>query len=81
MAGRDGLREIDSFKVRRLREGLMLSQEELAWRVGVTHNTIYRIEHAHPAYVQPRVLRALASALEVSKQDLRPSERVLHVIT
>ena len=56
-------------KLRELREERSLSMRELAELAGITHQTIYRIEHGQRE-VQPRTRRKLAAALAVEPREL-----------
>jgi transcriptional regulator with XRE-family HTH domain len=57
--------------VRELRERRMLSQQELAYRAGVSLFTIQRIERGQGS-VRPKTGRAIAAALGVGVEDLLP---------
>ena len=57
-------------KLRELREERSLSMRELADMAGITHQTVYRIEHGQ-MNVQPRTRRKLAAALGVEPGELR----------
>jgi transcriptional regulator with XRE-family HTH domain len=56
-------------RLRELREESSLSMRELAALAGITHQTVYRIEHGQQS-VQPRTLRKLADVLGVAPKEL-----------
>ncbi len=51
-----------------LREEKVLSQRELARMAGLTHTTVWRLEHGHEA--RPGTIRKVASVLGVEPRDL-----------
>ncbi len=51
-----------------LREDKVLSQRELARMAGLTHTTVWRLEHGHEA--RPGTIRKVASVLGVEPRDL-----------
>jgi transcriptional regulator with XRE-family HTH domain len=61
--------EVNVEKLRELREARALSMRELAERSGVTHQTIYRLEHGQ-RNAHPRTVRHLAEALGVEPLEL-----------
>lgn len=61
--------EVDGEKIRRLREGRVLSQRELARLAGVTHTTLWRLENGFRE-ARPKTIRKLARALEVEPPEL-----------
>jgi len=62
-------------RLKELREERSLSMRELAERAGVTHQTIYRLEHAEgKSNVHPRTRRRLAEALGVQPRELEDGE-------
>ena len=65
---------IDGEKVRAVREGVFLSQRELAERACLNHNTVWRIEGSGATDVHPRTIRKLAEALSVDPTSLTPGE-------
>jgi len=60
---------VDSLKIKDLREGLGLTLEELADKVGVSANQLSKIERG--AGTRPKTLKRLAAALEVGADTLR----------
>lgn len=51
-----------------MREDNVLSQRELARLAGVTHATLWRLEHGYAA--QPRTIRKIAEALGVEPKKI-----------
>ena len=62
--------EVNSIKLRELREDRTLSARELAELAGVHYNTILRLEN-NQGGAQPRTLRKIAAALDVDPRELR----------
>ena len=63
--------EIDGVRLKELREESSLSMRELAELAGITHQTVYRLEHTPgKVNVQPRTRRRLAQALGVTPREL-----------
>jgi DNA-binding XRE family transcriptional regulator len=63
------LLQVDSDKLRRLREGKVLTMEQIAELAGVSYNTVYRLEHGRSGARQ-RSIKALARVLGVAPQEL-----------
>lgn len=57
-------------RVRQLRQGLGLSAEQLAQRIGYTSSYVYRIEHGQVASPSYRVVRSLSKVLGVPMTEL-----------
>jgi transcriptional regulator with XRE-family HTH domain len=64
--------KIDGAKVRAAREQRFFSQRELAGKVGINHNTIWRIEGGGSVEVHPRTIRKIGEALSVDPASLTP---------
>jgi transcriptional regulator with XRE-family HTH domain len=64
-----GWRTIDGEKLKRLRQGRMLSQLDLMKRTGLSQATISNLETG-ARKAQPRTVRKLAEALSVEVKDL-----------
>ncbi len=60
--------EVDVDKLKRLREYKVLSQRDLARMAGLTHTTVWRLEHGHEA--RPGTIRKVAGVLGVEPRDL-----------
>lgn len=56
-------------KLKRLREGRVLSQRELARMAGLTHQTVWRYENGS-TNAHPRTIRKIAGVLGVQPKDL-----------
>jgi transcriptional regulator with XRE-family HTH domain len=65
--------EVDTEKLRKLRRGAALSQQELAELAGTTQETISRLERGHHA-ARGRTLRRLSGALGVEPKELMKGE-------
>jgi transcriptional regulator with XRE-family HTH domain len=63
------LLQVDSYKLRRLREEKVLTMEQIAELAGVSYNTVYRLEHGRSGARQ-RSIKALARVLGVAPQEL-----------
>lgn len=61
---------IDGATLRKLREGMGISQERLAARAGLTMQTVSRIERGKVNISHPLTIVALAKALDVDAQLL-----------
>ena len=61
--------EVDSVRLRELRENRVLSLRELEESSGVSYNTIWRIEDGRQG-AHPRTVRKLAEALGVPPSEL-----------
>jgi HTH-type transcriptional regulator, competence development regulator len=61
--------EVDAVKLKRLREGRVLSQRELARMAGLTHQTVWRYENGS-TNAHPRTIRKIAGVLGVQPKDL-----------
>lgn len=55
-------------KLRNLREEKVLSQRELARMAGLTHTTVWRLEHGYEA--RPGTIRKVAGVLGVEPREL-----------
>lgn len=62
--------ELDTKKLRALREERVLSLRDLEELSGVSYNTIYRLEAGRHKQAHPRTIRKLAAALGVEPQEL-----------
>ena len=62
--------ELDTKKLRTLREEHVLSLRDLEELSGVTANTIYRLEAGRHKQAHPSTIRKLATALGVEPRDL-----------
>ena len=62
--------ELDTNKLKALREEHVLSLRDLEELSGVTANTIYRLEAGRHKQAHPRTIRKLAVALGVQPQEL-----------
>jgi transcriptional regulator with XRE-family HTH domain len=60
--------EVNVDKLRNLREEKVLSQRELARMAGLTHTTVWRLEHGYKA--RPGTIRKVAGVLGVEPRDL-----------
>lgn len=60
--------EVDVDKLKRLREEKVLSQRDLARMAGLTHTTVWRLEHGHEA--RPGTIRKVAGVLGIEPRDL-----------
>jgi transcriptional regulator with XRE-family HTH domain len=60
---------MDLPRLRRVRQGAVMSQEELAERSGVARDTIYKLETGRRG-AYPSTIRKLAAGLEVQPQML-----------
>lgn len=60
---------VDTEKLKRLREDLVLSQRELARTAGVTHATVWRLENGFDM-ARPETVRKLAGVLSVEPKEL-----------
>ncbi len=56
-------------KLKRLREGRVLSQRDLARMAGLTHQTVWRYENGS-TNAHPRTIRKIAGVLGVQPKDL-----------
>ncbi len=65
--------EVDPMKLKELREARSYSLRELAEESGVSHQTIYRLEHGQGDAI-PRTIRRLANALGVEPRELTGKE-------
>jgi transcriptional regulator with XRE-family HTH domain len=61
--------EVDSEKLKRLREEMVLSQRELARLAGITHTTYWNLEHGFRE-ARPKTIRKVAEALGVEPREL-----------
>jgi len=66
--------EVNSVKLRELREDRTLSARELADLADVHYNTVLRLEN-NQGGAQPRTIRKLAKALDVEPKELRAYRR------
>ncbi len=57
-------------RVRAARDAASLTQEDLAQRIGVRHNTIARLEQGRTQYLSGEYIAQLADALNVSSDYL-----------
>ena len=55
-------------KLRRLREEKVFSQRDVARMAGLTHTTVWRLEHGHKA--RPGTIRKVAGVLGVEPGEL-----------
>ena len=60
---------VDAVKLKRLREGRVLTQRELARMAGLTHQTVWRYENGF-TNAHPRTIRKIAGVLGVQPKDL-----------
>ncbi len=60
--------EVDVEKLKRLREEQVFSQRDLARMAGLTHTTVWRLEHGHEA--RPGTIRKVAAVLGVEPGEL-----------
>jgi transcriptional regulator with XRE-family HTH domain len=65
--------EVDSEKLKRLREEMVLSQRELARLAGITHTTYWNLEHGFRE-ARPKTIRKVAEALGVEPKQLLKRE-------
>ena len=63
--------EIDTEKLKALRDEKVLSLRDLEELSGVSANTIYRLESGRHKQAHPRTIRKLAAALGVQPNELR----------
>ena len=63
--------EIDTDKLKALRDERVLSLRDLEELSGVSANTIYRLESGRHKQAHPRTIRKLAKALGVEPNELR----------
>jgi len=56
-------------QLRRLREAAGLTQEELAFRAGLTSNAVSNLERGNTRRPYPHTLRSLADALNLSEEE------------
>jgi transcriptional regulator with XRE-family HTH domain len=61
--------EVNTMKLRELRQRRVLTLHELEERSGVSYNTIWRLENGRTG-AQPRTVRKLARALGVEPEEL-----------
>jgi transcriptional regulator with XRE-family HTH domain len=61
--------EVDSEKLKRLREEMVLSQRELARLAGITHTTYWNLEHGFRE-ARPKTIRKVAEALGIEPNGL-----------
>jgi transcriptional regulator with XRE-family HTH domain len=61
--------EVNTMKLRDLRQRRVLTLQELEERSGVSYNTIWRLENGRTG-AQPRTIRKLARALGVEPEEL-----------
>ncbi len=66
--------EVDTIRLKQIREARALSLRELADLSGVAHNTIWRIEDGRRKQTHPRTVRKLAAALGVEPTELMRRE-------
>ncbi len=62
--------EIDTVRLRQIRQAKGLSMRELEYFSGVRHNTIWRIENGHTTHTHLSTVVKLADALGVEPTDL-----------
>ncbi len=65
--------EVDVEKLKRLREERVFSQRDLAHMAGLTHTTVWRLEHGHEA--RPGTIRKVAAVLGVEPKALLVAPR------
>jgi transcriptional regulator with XRE-family HTH domain len=63
--------EIDTTKLKKLRDERVLSLRDLEELSGVSANTIWRLESGMHKQAHPRTIRKLAQALGVEPTELR----------
>jgi transcriptional regulator with XRE-family HTH domain len=59
-------------RIRRVREALDISQEELGAKAGVARVTINRLENGHRKQVDPELVRRIARVLGCQETELYP---------
>ena len=64
--------EVDVDRLINLREERVLSQRELARMAGLTHTTVWRLEHGREA--RPGTIRKVAGVLGVEPRELLKRE-------
>jgi transcriptional regulator with XRE-family HTH domain len=63
--------EVDTTKLRQLREARGLSLRDLEWLSGISYNTIWRIEAGRTKTTHRSTVMKLAQALDVEPRELR----------
>jgi transcriptional regulator with XRE-family HTH domain len=62
--------KLDGEKLRKVREGALLSHRELAIKAGLSPTTVLKLENAGVSTPHARTIRKLVAALEVEPREL-----------